>query len=69
MLQDVDQKTGEDLNLAQTKRLRSGGDVGTVAEIRNPDRPSIPSFVPEAPDLEQVLYGYNKLFILHGTTL
>lgn len=50
----MDQKTGEDLNPAQTKRLRTGGEVGTVGEIRNPDRPTVSSLVPQAPDLEQV---------------
>ena len=54
--QDVDQSSGEDLNPNQTKRLRAGGEVGTVGEVRNPDRPSASSFVPEAPDLEQVSY-------------
>lgn len=48
----MEQKTGEDLNEAQTKRLMSGGDVGTVAEIRNPERPTS-SFVPNAPDLDK----------------
>ena len=54
----MDQKTGEDLNPAQTKRLRTGGDVGTVGEVRNPERPTMPSFVPEAPDLEQVSHSF-----------
>lgn len=54
VLQDVDQGSGEDLNPNQTKRLTSGGEVGAVGEVRNPDRPSASSFVPEAPDLDAV---------------
>lgn len=50
----MDQSSGEDMNIAQTKRLRTGGDMGTVGEVRNPDRPSISSLVPLAPDLEHV---------------
>ena len=54
ILQDVDQKTGEDLNPKQTRSI-VGGDRDKADEARNPDRPtSIPLVsVPEQNDVAE----------------
>lgn len=56
----MDQTTGEDLNIQHTKKLVSGGEVGKVAELRNPERPSSSSFVPDAPDMEKIDKGRKR---------
>ena len=32
----------------------TGGDVGTAGEVQNPERPSLSTFVPQAPDFDKV---------------